>query len=217
MLGEKLLNASPILHLATIPKCGDNVTDCPPPPEFKESQNISTFDINLGLNLNLGFITDIYDKLKGYIADELLGYLGGFVVIAWIIGLVVLLGAIKVIIDLVSGGAINNINPLNPVGTFFAVMGQLCNSFGQMSSCCKKGTTLCFCCVVKAATVTGGQLQEPADGSQRPLYCDGTCLGARRARKAYRKKLRTMKLTKKTDSLPPPWWKTKYHCTCVVR
>lgn len=62
-----------------------------------------------------------------------------------------------------------------------------------------------------------GKIEEMSPDTKRPAYCDGTCSGAKRARRQFRKEQRVLKRRGESTAGMGAWWEKPYTCTHVVK
>ncbi|XP_019853252.1 PREDICTED: uncharacterized protein LOC109582771 [Amphimedon queenslandica] len=193
--------------------CGNNISDCPPPPEFQSPDQFSPIDFGLDYDfegLNLEWLSDITDWFSSHF--------GALILFAIIAVVLILLGLAKVSL-LIFAGQIA-----------LPAMNQCCGAMSRcVSLCC---SAFCICCTKtalntawKASKLTSGkdtsrhvgQEDVVESGAQRPRTCDGMCSGAKKARRLHRKHLRMLKRQKAKDFEVTAWWEKPYTCTCVVK
>ena len=195
-----------VTNTLSFAQCGDNVTDCPPPPKYAEGDVLK--------ELNFHGLKKILNFLKGNAGKFLLG--------TWFIFILMLLGCCKVLHMLLTGQvdypAITN--PLKIVHKVTSsIFGKWCPMiWGKCGECCQR---YCLCLFATAVTTVTGQkdytaqAHELRSGWRRPRQCDGMCSGAKQARKAHRKQMRINK--RKGLKSDTAWFQKRYTCTCKVR
>ena len=193
-------------------QCGDNTTECPPPPEYAKNDTLKEW--------NGGFL----GKLKD-VADFLKGNFGKFALAGWFFFMLICLGFLKVAHMFLTGQvdypALTK--PLKLVHTVTSkVFGEYCPKIcGRCCEFCQR-YSLCMCALT-VTTLTGQKdytAQARDDylykrGWRRPRQCDGMCSGAKQARRSHRKQMRINK--RKGMKNETAWFQKPYTCTCKVR
>ena len=222
-------------------QCGDNVSDCPPPPEFHEPDTSWSWGTG-------GIFDDILKWASN--ALDFLGGLGTTIIVALVVLVLVILGVVKVVMDCNVGEEANppSAQGLHNNRSFVPSPILVHASLGNIKCppCCVSlgkglyhGTCQCYrlvySCLRHQVVGTVSEAVDVATGKpatdsiqtgveshsdinvQRPASCDRMCRGAKAARKQFRRKMRLLKRKGITPPENAVWWQTKYQCTCVVR
>ena len=92
---------------------------------------------------------------------------------------------------------------------------------GMCCDCCGSATIhsvwCCAVCVTGEDSTRYHGKEDVAPNQKRPEYCNGTCRGAKQARRIHRKNLRLLKRRGANTSKMVAWWEKPYTCTCVLR
>ena len=204
--------------LHTYIQCGNDTTDCPPPPPIANSTRGKLWDWD-------EFFPDWLTNM--FRAETAVT----FVFIFWIILLLFCLGNLK-ILHMIITGQIDFPMVTEPVIMVLSVVkGVLTHLFKEFlpeqydacMTCCEKSIMLC--CARAFCILTFGKVQtnnieiaaerKVARGWRRPRHCNGMCAGAKDARRRHRKQMRINK--RKGMKSDIPWFQKPYTCTCKVK
>ena len=201
-------------------QCGDNTTECPPPPEYHKDDKF--VDINGELAKKFKWLADI--------RDFMVGNFGKFVLAAWFFHILLCLGVLKVLHMLLTG-QVNYPALTNPakkgLKLVYEMQKKIFDQWCPMvySRVCGGCERCCLCCCAFFGQALTGQKDHTATARQaadfesggwrRPRTCNGMCSGAKQARRNHRKQMRINK--RKGMKNETAWYQKPYNCTCKVK
>jgi hypothetical protein len=197
--------------------CSTNDTECPEDAKFDIGTNTTAppwFGFNIDIDLPaLGAIFSFFSV-----------GLGGLTITGLIIAALIGLGVLKVIYISMTGdidcpAITKSIKAI--VRVIYITLRECC---GSCCKCCGRlglniafGASTSYRRRIRINKFIGRENMVDRD-AKRPVNCDGSCKGAKRARRIFRKRLRVMKRRGVPASrLQGLWWEKPYNCTCVVK
>lgn len=202
-------------------QCGNDTTNCPPPPAIANGTSADIWNLNDLLPPWLRWLPGLFRTETAVT----------FALMFWIILLLWCLGNIK-ILHMIITGQIDFPMVTEPVMIVLSIVkGVLTKLFKdflpeQYDACmtsCEKCCMLCcakvFCCLTFGRAQTN-DIEIAVDrkvgrGWRRPRHCNGMCTGAKDARRRHRKQMRINKRRGMKSDIA--WFQKPYTCTCKVK
>lgn len=226
-------------------QCGNNISECPPPPEYHTPDNFNEINIDLSFgfdDLNIKWLDDFSKWMKSHF--------GGIILFIIILVVLLILGVVKVLLMVFAGMIIITFYIIlcyshNEGQIVFPAVKVCCSAIctavtTAVKVCCSAictgvatcAKTFCSCCCSTVLNVVWG-VGVAAKGkdktkyvgrenmvdrnAKRPVNCDGMCTGAKKARRVHRKKLRMLKRQGAKATKITVWWEKPYTCTCIIK
>ena len=202
-------------------QCGNDTTNCPPPPPIANGTSTGLWNINDLLPSWLQWLPNLFRTETAVT----------LVLLFWIVLLLWCLGNIK-ILHMIITGQIDFPMVTEPITIVLSIVkGVLEKLFKEFLpeqydaclTCCEKG--IMRCCAKAFCILTFGRAQtnnievavekKVGRGWRRPRNCNGMCAGAKSARRRHRKQMRINK--RKGMKSDIPWFQKPYTCTCQVK